>query len=1189
MEQKIFDFCEEKFRYELPKVQFSTECLDLKKRTGAEATGSFRLFLEEGRGREGERIRGYFTCENSLIEIFPMTVDVESAEITVRADASYLLSGEVREGSLFFISDHGEYEIPYRLAAEERSLRLGELRVESLEEFVALAKENFQAAVKLFFMDSFEEVLLKGYGRERVVRKGLLFSGDKFQALEEFLCFLRKKERVVCRAEKTRYEFHVTGKPMQYKLRLHKNTWGYFRAKVLVEGGFIRLNKEEITEKDFVENECVLDLYVDSAEMTGMKRLSKVRVLGLQNEIEIEVHLINVAGTRLSLGGKRKRQEGIENAIKAYYNYRMKSISLKELTKILRATLYEDKKERRGEEVSYIGAYLDYLNGNEGDARKVLEENKRWEKTPLAGAMETYLEYLMAGEGQKNGFQKKMEDFAENYGVMEAYFFIMNMEERFETNLANKVELLAKLYQAGMNRSFLFLETWLVFEKEAELVTRLDGLTIRAFSRAIRFGYKIKKELVEKFAYLAGKLREYHPIVMGILKEMYEREKSEEVLAAICSLLLKADKVFSDTGYWVKLGIKEGIKVTGIYELYMETLGKEDKIPSSVFVYFLYGNSLSREKKARMYAYLLRYKEEKELQEFYEKYREQIREFSIKELERGEMSENHIFLYKEGMKEREFVERVVHFLPNLVYKAEVKVENKNYSSIAVVHKELKKPILYSISSGRGYPDMLVGSSYFFSDGEGRLYLPEEEVFGRQLFEYDRYLEMLRREGEENIFTSLALLRKHENGRGEIISELANILLPLEEIEEETKLKLRKSLLRYYEEKSDFLRFEETLRDIPLKQLGEEDRREIAEPVLRNHIKGFGKEVIQLCGVNQIRIETLADFVKKSLSEAVEKEEEGVLLEAGLRLFREEKGFDTLYAWMADRLEAPVSVLLSLFRKLTGKEFLNVAFTEKIMEQMLFTETVTEETEDVYLYYDKTMNKILEKAYLNYKSYLWLLKEVSLGDFVAKKLAGEALKTKSVLSVMAYLKFLSKKEELSSEEKEFSAVRLLKFVEEGMILPFFKDFKGKCKIPAEIENLFFVSQNGDREDEISINYVIRLQGEGGESYVSEWMKNVYMGIFVKEFLIFADERVKYFVSKQENGKEEILKSDEIAIELSDLIEEDENVSLYAKMNHIVLARNLEDEKTVEEYMRNYIIQKEVVGKIFDIQAIDEDIR
>lgn len=1188
MEQKIFDFCEERFRYELPKVQFSTERLDLTARTGAEATGSFRLFLEERRRKEGEKVRGYFTCESPLIRISPLTVDAETEDIQVSADISYLLSGEVREGNLFFISDHGEYEIPYRLRAEERELAYGEFRVENIDEFVRLAKENFSVAVKMFFMDSFEKVLMRDLGKESLVRKGLLFSSDRFQALEEFLCFLRKKERVRCQAEKIRYEFHVTGRPMQYKIRLHKNTWGYFRAKIFTEGGFVRLDKEVITEKDFIEDECVLTLCVDSIDMTGMKKLSKIKIVGFKTEVEIEIYLINVAGTKPNLGGKKKKQEGVEATIKAYYNYRMNNISLKDLTKILRTFLYEDKKEKQSEEVVYIGAYLDYLNGAEEEVRKVLEENKRWEKTPLAGAMGTYLEFLLDGEGNKNSFKKKMEDFAENYGVMEAYFFIMNMDERFETNAKNKLELLTKLYQAGMNRSFLFLETWLVLNENPELVTRLDGLIIRAFARAIRFEYEIKKELIEKFAYLASKVREYHSIVIGILKKMYEKRRDEGVLFSICSLLLKADKLYPDTGYWVELGIRQGVKVTGMYELYMETLGRDEKILPSIFVYFLYGNSLNSEKKARMYAYLLKNREERELQEFYEKYKGQIREFSMKELEKGEMSEDHIFLYKEGMREKGFVEKVAPYLSNIIYKKEVYTEKKSYPSLVVVYKELKKPLLYPILSGRAYPDMLTGSCLLLSDEEGRLFYPGDEIHSKALFEYERYLDLLSKE-EENLLTSLALLKRYENRNGEVISDLAGFLLPLREVEEGSKLRLRKSLLRYYEDKNDFLRLEEVLKEVAIKETEEEDRKEIADIVLRNQIKGFSREVIRLCGVSQFSLDVLKNFAEKMLSEVIEREDESILLEVGLRLFREGKGFDSLYAWMADYMEAPVSELIQLFRKLTGKEILNVRFTEKIMEQMLFTEVMPEGAEDVYLCYDRTMNRILERAFLNYKYYNWLLKDVPLGDYVGKKLAEEVLKTRSVLAVMAYLKFLSKKEELSSEEKEFSVIRLLKFVEEGMILPFFKDFKGKCKIPAEIENLFFVSLNGDQEDEISINYVIRLQGEKEESYVNEWMKNVYMGIFVKEFLIFADERVKYFVSKQVDGQEEILESDEIAIELSDLLEEEGNGSLYAQMNHIVLARNLEDEKTVKEYMRNYVIQKEIVGKIFDIQVIDEDVR
>ena len=91
----------------------------------------------------------------------------------------------------------------------------------------------------------------------------------------------------------------------------------------------------------------------------------------------------------------------------------------------------------------------------------------------------------------------------------------------------------------------------------------------------------------------------------------------------------------------------------------------------------------------------------------------------------------------------------------------------------------------------------------------------------------------------------------------------------------------------------------------------------------------------------------------------------------------------------------------------------------------------------------------------------------------------------------------------------------------------------------------------------------------------------MGIFVKEFLIFADEEAQYYISIKRRGEEEFrpVSSDKLTLDIQELLDNDICVSLYSQINMMFVAKELDDTKTLQEYMKNYVIQKEVVKGLF----------
>lgn len=1187
MEQKILDFAEEKFRYEYPRIRFYPERLIINTGTGAQFSGSFKVQLGEGRRRNDEKIRGYFTCLDHRMKIEPLTFSAEEEMIHFTYDTSYRNPEEVFSGSIFLISSHGEFELPYSVEPSLQKIYFQEEEISKMDDFVRIVKEDRKAALSIFLDKNFDRIFLKENKEASLIRRGLLFSTDKLQALEEFLCYLGMKDRVELSFDKKEYDFHLTGNQVRYKIFLRKNTWGYFKAKLDCPSPAIYLSKNEITDKDFHENLCEIELGMKQEYLEEGSSHIEITVSDFRGSAKLAVNLIPMEGGAGLFLGSRKNVDKQMQAIRDFYRYRSENASKKEMVTSIRTLLRSFGEEKR-DELLYLQAYLDWLDGEKEKVLNLLSENERWEKTPLAGALHLYFKYLFSEEKEKQGLKNRMEELAKNFGVMEAYLFILKMEERFIDSDTNTFELLAKLHKAGVNKIFLFLETWLLLSKSPELFRKLDSFMEKMFIKAIRYGLPIEEELKKKYIEFSLDLREYNPLVFCTLVNFYDGSDGKLALEAIISQLLKADKRYPTSLIYLKKGIQKGIKLTGIYELYAKSLKEGDYIEPSVYTYFLFGNSLPKSAKSILYSYLMEHKKRSEYVEIYKKYEKKLEDFALEELRNGEINAQNLVLFKEFIKDRNFVEKAGETLSGLIYKVIIRTEKESaMTEVLVLHEGFEKPISYKFSDGIAFADKLREEAiYLFSDKEGRLFLPRRTDL-EELFRYEVHTNSLFQKGDKNLLTALQLYREGKRNKSEQYYLACEALMQAQQTEETYRKKAKKEMISYLEKENDQGRLEVELTELDLRAFEKKDGRFLAEVIFRNDLEGHFYQAARYSGIQNLSrdaIEKLIFYVKK-----VKKPEfYGLLLEAAPRMIKENIGEDSSFLWLSEKLEAPVPLLLSLMRRLIERKIDSPLFREKLFEQLLFTEHIPKEGEELLFASLDGLQEELRRAFLSFYYYRWLVKEEELPDFIKKTLSEEVLRANTLLPVISYLKVLSRKESLSAEEKEFASMRLLRLVEDGIILPFFKDFLGKCKLPAEIENLKFAYCYADATDEIEIQYKFAVEGKEESSQMTkEWMKNVYLGIFVKQFLIFADERIKYYISCQKDEKEEIIKNEELFIDPEDLLAEDGKKSLYAEINRIFLARYVDDKKALSDYMKAYLLQRETLKDIFTFQFLEED--
>ena len=177
---------------------------------------------------------------------------------------------------------------------------------------------------------------------------------------------------------------------------------------------------------------------------------------------------------------------------------------------------------------------------------------------------------------------------------------------------------------------------------------------------------------------------------------------------------------------------------------------------------------------------------------------------------------------------------------------------------------------------------------------------------------------------------------------------------------------------------------------------------------------------------------------------------------------------------------------------------------------------------------------------------------------------------------AILKHLSTKPQLSEEEEKEAHTLLLAFTKQGLRFAFYKDLPEHLTEGFQIGDRMFIEERQRAEAKVTIHY--RTNAE--ETWKSEPMRNMYQGIFVKEFLLFYGEKMEYyltFTNRQGEGKTEVKT-------VSMTGEPKAGKTRYQLLNQMKAARVAGDSEKAEKAFRKYLQQEALVRNCFAL--VDE---
>lgn len=215
------------------------------------------------------------------------------------------------------------------------------------------------------------------------------------------------------------------------------------------------------------------------------------------------------------------------------------------------------------------------------------------------------------------------------------------------------------------------------------------------------------------------------------------------------------------------------------------------------------------------------------------------------------------------------------------------------------------------------------------------------------------------------------------------------------------------------------------------------------------------------------------------------------------------------------------------------------------------------------------------AYISQMAHLYLVKDAVVEAFLFHKIAGLMRQGKTLNRVcrLAFLKWCGNAG-ASGEDWELAGPVLEELVREGSYFAFFQSFPLKIQEKYMFHERVVVEYRTTPEAKVYINYL----PIGSAAYVECEMRQMYDGIFAKDFLVFFEESIPYYIKEETDGEYKVTESGRI--QRQGLAADGEGGRL-AMIDDMMAAWQMKDEAALLKLLEAYGRMDELVKREFTL--------
>lgn len=1177
MKEKIERFSNGIFEYELPVICISENEIRITVQAGKVYEGSFTISNSAGR-----KMTGNVYSSNRCMQIQEASFNGVTNTIGYRFNAKNLKSREKIHGEFNIISDLGEISLLFTVEIEAPYGMSSMGKIKDLFQFTNLARMDWSDAKKMFRCEDFERIFLENEGRYKAIYRNLLGSISTSQALEEFLVTIHKKAAIRLDIDKTQVEYNVLDEKFVDKLTLNKNQWGYAEIRVSTDAPFIQLEQKFLWADRFIGNSYQVSYVIDPGLMRCGNNFGHIWIKTANQTLTLEV-ICKKKKAEHKVSFRRKQQRIESGLMDNYLGFCLNRIELSEYIEATEALIAN----LPGPEVNYVSelmkTHLAIISEKSHLAEELLSDFSKDEvilkkKSVLEYCAYLYLKALYYKDDIiiKNTAETIRQLYKNGNSDWRILWFLLYTDKHYEKNKNSKLADIKEQFDMGCRSPILYYEAVCIFNEEPYLLRELTDFEIQTLNFGIK-NWILSKEAAKQYTYLTGKMKTFQPLVFNGLVKLYDEYDDKQILSAICCMLIKGMKKSEKYFEWYRLGVEAQLRITELYEYYMDTISDtmQDKITQSVLLYFIYNNSLSDRRKAFLYASIIKNKENNE--SMYHSYYKNIESFTLKMLENQCISRDLAVLYREYINRIELEDNLLDCLPNVLYRNELICNNPNMVSVIVAHRELQKEENVQLVNGKAQVDIFTNNAeIIFVDSFSNRFVQTVDYSVIPYMNAGEY-ETICVGHSNHPMLLLHLFDRYQSLRilNESSIEIRKKVLQIEGLSKKYATYCIQTLIDYYYENYNDQLLESYLNQIELEQLKPEDRTKYIEYLLMRTIYTKALEAMKIYGYEEIQINRLVSLCSAWIITSESETDRACIVNLCYYVFTHGKYDEAILGLLIKNYTGSTREMFLLWQVAQNFELDCHDLEERLLTQILYAQSYIEDSFLIFSsYYKNVTNHLLVRSFLTYYAYKYLVHEQVIDPGLFQIMKRELFYEENDVCLLAWLKFHTANEAFSENERIFAEYNMDRLVKKGIVLPFFLQYKNKINLPDNIVDKFIISYHTDPEKQVFLHY--RLASNNDQDYIVERMENCFLGIHVKEFLLFYHEELQYYITEESGQDTNITESFNIKYDCGAYEEED---SKYSQINLMLMSKEMQDDNTLLDIMKNYAQKEYMISEFF----------
>ena len=1150
-----------------PILAFSEETIDLSVIEGRSEAGSFVI-----ESTNQIKICGIVYSTNPRMECLNPHFEGEKVRIRYQFNSKGLTEGDACEGKFVIVCNQIEYSLSFCARITRLYAEASTGAVKSLDDFTRLAASNWDEAYHLFYNRNFLNTIPYDNVYERLTYEGFACARPSGQNMEEFLIGVNKKQPVSINVDKSEEIFMASKEPQSGCFTITMDNWGYTEIRLRTDCEFIKLSKPVLTLDNFIGKTYLYEYIIDASAMHAGRNFGRIYIDGVYQSFTIDI----TAGVRDDDGSisdiavTKDIKECMVGIMELYTSFRLKRIVTgvwaNETISILNH-LHALMPDEHMYELMKAQAFI--INRQRQEAKWILDDFKHSnpdKKAPIWG----YYLYLMTLLEREPSYVDNMTHeveliFYENPDSVLLFWVLLFLRDQYFDDSAGKLKDIKYWVLRGCSSPYLYIEAYYLISQDPYLIKELSVFELRILSWAVK-----EKALTKE---LAGAIFEAVDLAGGfdnrvyeLLTAAYEICPEAEYVGIICSYLIKGHK--NDTCFhkWFELGIENKLRLTGLYESYLLTMDDRQisPVPKIIQMYFSFDNKLPYRKLAVLYNNIIAAKETEP--EVYHKYRKAMGRFAMDQAQLRHIDDNLAVLY-EDMLELGFInEELSAAFSDIIYTHKLIVFDKRIVRAIIYQNEMKEPQIVPVTDQCAYFE-LFSNDYviLFEDSRGYRYVKSISYRLQRLMDAEKYLDRcisLSPDRPQYIVSHF----KHVRDYSDFTKDDLKLFKPVfysESFSDSYKAVMGYRILKYCQlhDYEDYVR--PFLQSINFDTLQKDARKYLIDMLVSNRLYEKAYDMAMEYGIDMLAAASKVVLCENALK--VQHVDDDFMVQLAISAFKTGKYSDLVLKYLCENYTGPTDELINLWHAADKFSISSMKLDERILEQGIYTQIEPEKISDIFMeYYKRAGNEKLILAYISLVAHGYLhsggCKADFIFDIIEKRFIGN--RTLNDACQLALLKHFAEKTDITQAELEIEDTLLKYYIYNNMYFDFFARLDYRLLEKYFIYDKAFLQYESTPGTHVVLHY---SRDEDGEEFNSEDMVEMYDGIYVKTFVIFFGELIRYYITEEHDNSIEVKESNRLTC---NNIPGDNDHSRYNLINEMIISDTLSDETTLKSNIDEY---------------------